>query len=137
MIVRNKPLLAEFRTPGRCEFCGKQCKLREPAHIFSVGAGRLDIRCNLVALGSTSAMACACHSKSHAGQRPTTADLLEIVAKREKCLVSDIVAVKDLLRRMPKRSTPSAIRFAAQGWTGVTADLLEETILKIPKENYE
>lgn len=102
MKVIDKKLLAEFRTPGPCEFCGIYCKVREPAHIYSVGAGRLDIRENLVALGSTRLFLCTCHSDSHAGCRPTRIDLLEIAARREGTTPEEITEKVYRLRRETK-----------------------------------
>jgi hypothetical protein len=79
MKVIDPVLLAEFAKPGRCEFCGRSCPSgRDPAHIFSRGAGRVDIACNLVSLCRH------CHSMSHAGEVPTRRDLMCIAAMREK-----------------------------------------------------
>ena len=83
MKLIDEALLAEFRTPGRCEFCRKWCEVREPAHIFSRGAGRVDIKENLVSLGSTPNFSCECHYKNHFGGVPTREMLLVVAAARE------------------------------------------------------
>lgn len=78
MRVIDKPLLAEFSRPGRCEYCRKPCPDgRDPAHIYSRGAGRVDVRRNLVSLCRE------CHTRSHAGHAPRRWRLLIIAAKRE------------------------------------------------------
>ncbi len=80
----DEGLLDEFRGPGRCEFCRRWCVAREAAHIVTRGFGgwsRMDIRINLVSLGS--AYECGCHYHAHQGGRPTITDLLVIVAARE------------------------------------------------------
>lgn len=104
MRIENPKLLASCRVSGRCAWCGKWCKTREAAHIFSRSAGRLDIPINLAILGSTPNFACECHTRHHAGHEPTQSDLLAIVAQRENCLQSDIVSVVHLLLRVPRGS---------------------------------
>lgn len=102
MIIKDAKLLKEFRTPGPCEWCGVWCAKREPAHIFSVGAGRLDIRENLVALGSTPNFCCPCHTLSHNGKEPTREQLLEIAGKREGKTPEEITEKVWRLRRDTK-----------------------------------
>lgn len=117
MIHESESTLDLFRTPGRCAWCGKSCRLREPAHIFACGMGsgkRLDIRVNLVALGSTLAYECSCHTKHHNGQKPTHADLLEIAARREQTTPEDIVRVVYLLLYLPKQPAARDIREAEE-----------------------
>jgi hypothetical protein len=105
--IVNESLLASMRGPGRCEYCHKSCKVLEAAHVFSKGAGRLDIRINLVSLGSTLGFECQCHSKSHNansgnGVRPNLKDLIQVVSEREKVMPEDIKPVIDFIRRLPK-----------------------------------
>lgn len=105
MKIINDDLLREFRTPGRCECCNRHCKYREGHHLFARGAGggsRLDVRINLLALGRTEMFQCFCHSDSHAGLKPTRADMLEVVAERECTTPEDIELVIYLLKRLPK-----------------------------------
>lgn len=102
MIIIDEKLLDEFRTNGRCEWCGFYCQRREAAHIFARGmggGGRLDIRINLVGLGGPGE--CDCHGSSHRGDAPTQIDLLAIVAQREGRLQDDIEDEIHLLRRSP------------------------------------
>lgn len=78
MIVKNPAILAEFRGPGRCEYCRQLCH-REAHHLFRRGLGggnRLDVRINLAGLCQT------CHWMETAGHISRAA-MLEIVAKRE------------------------------------------------------
>lgn len=111
MIVKDEKTLDLFRGPGKCELCGKVCKVREPHHIFCRGLGggnRLDIACNLLALGSTKRFECECHSRvdTKAGRERC----LQIVAKRERCEPSDVEAAVKFLQRFPKGMPTSEIR---------------------------
>lgn len=102
MKITNKKLRKEFATPGRCENCVRPCRKREGAHIFSVGAGGPDFRCNLVSLGSSPEFACECHTRSHNNGEPGRDRLLEIAAMRERTTVGTIIKVIDLARRLNK-----------------------------------
>ena len=82
--VINKTLLATFRVAGKCEACGKWCNERDPHHVFSKGAGRVDARLNLIALCRL------CHNGFHASGKPSRAELLVIVGKREGKTPEDI-----------------------------------------------
>lgn len=107
MTIDDPRLLSEFRTPGKCEWCGKWCRVREPAHLWAKGMGggaRLDIRINLIALGSTLAFECTCHTDHHAGHRPIREDLLAVVANREKTRQDTIEEAIWSLRRLPNRA---------------------------------
>lgn len=87
MKVIHESLLARFRLPGRCEYCGKPCQDgRDPAHIFSRGAGRIDIAENLVSLCRW------CHNSNHLGNSPTKGNLLTIAARREGTTPEEIEA---------------------------------------------
>ena len=103
MKIVDEKTLDEFRTPGPCEMCGKSCKVREPHHVSAKGMGggnRLDIRCNLVALGSTPNFECECHSRvDNAAGRERC---IEIIAKREGCEPSEVEAVVNWFRSLPK-----------------------------------
>lgn len=103
MKVVNKALLAEFRTAGACEYCKRPCRAREPHHLFTRGAGQLDIRINLIALGS--AFQCTCHRERHDGNI-LHCDMLAVVAARENVLQDHITDVIHLLRRLPKKPRP-------------------------------
>lgn len=81
--AEEENILLPYREPGNCEFCGKWCRRREPAHIISRGAGGPSHPLNLVALGSTLTYQCQCHTSHHNGGRPTRLDLLDVVGRRE------------------------------------------------------
>ena len=86
MKIVDEALLLQGRLAWSCEWCIKwrHC---DSAHVFARGRGdvfRLDIQENLVALCRE------CHTRSHAGGRPTRDDLLLIVAWREKMFVDDL-----------------------------------------------
>ena len=91
MKVINKKLLAEFRQPGLCELCGKPCpEGRDPAHLLSRGAGRVDIRKNLISAERS------CHALMH-NDPSALAKAFEIVAAREGCTVQEII---DMVHRI-------------------------------------
>lgn len=123
MRVVNKKLWAEFRTAGRCEWCLRLCDRREPAHLFSRGSGGPDFRCNLVALGQTRTWQCRCHRLSHAGKSPTQAELLAIAAKREGCLVQDIIDVVCLIRLLPRGLSQARMQVEIAGLGREAAEL--------------
>jgi hypothetical protein len=78
LIIHNEPLLSEFRRKTRCEWCGQNSRTGlDPHHIYTRGAGRLDIRLNLIALCRL------CHAEVHAGIVDKYS-LVAVVAQREK-----------------------------------------------------
>lgn len=94
MRIVCKRLLKEFAAKTRCEFCGRHSSTGlDPAHIWSRGAGRVDVKENLVSLCRE------CHTRSHAGHEPTREQLLAIAAKREGCTPDDITEMVYRLRR--------------------------------------
>lgn len=101
--IVDDALLQTFREKPRCEYCLRPTPNGcDPAHIFSRGAGRLDIPINLVALCRS-----PCHTNNHAANsgnrlRPNRDDLLLVVALREGLRVEDIVDEVHRLRRTPK-----------------------------------
>jgi hypothetical protein len=100
MKIIDENLLQEFREKTVCEWCPWRGPT-DPHHIFSKGAGRLDVSVNLVSLCRL------CHSKVHAANsknnvRPKKADLLELVAKREGTTVEAITDKIHRLRRDTK-----------------------------------
>lgn len=128
MRFQKEATLDLFRTPGNCEWCGKLCRRREPHHLWAKGMGggsRLDLRINLVALGSSRDFGCDCHTQTHAG-RITRADLLAVVARRERCLQDEIEAVVWLLQRTPNGTKPEPL----EGGAGV---LLERVMAEIER----
>jgi hypothetical protein len=77
MNVVDEKVLDRFRGPGKCEWCGHLRKRLDAAHIFTRGAGRLDLPINLVGLCHW------CHVCHHNGATPTRAQLLVVAAIRE------------------------------------------------------
>src|SRR5581483_761225 len=115
--VIDENLLEEFRGPGPCEWCGRLCRLREPHHIFARGLGgsqRLDVRCNLVALGSSVRGGCRCHRAAHAGAIPRL-QLLLVAGHREGLLASDIEAEVWRLRREAPAGPPAEVHSPSSG----------------------
>lgn len=120
MRIPNNKLLKLFRTPGYCELCGFFVRKREPHHLRAKGmgsGGRLDIRCNLLALGGTEKLpdgrvrfTCHCHKLFHAG-KVSFMELVKIAAAREKVSPEAIVEVLDWMRRHVK-PTPAQLEKA-------------------------
>lgn len=105
MRIVDDEALSRFRGPGRCEYCGQMVSNREPHHLQARGIGsgsRLDITENLMALCATFAGGENCHDKAHWGAIPR-AELLEIVARRERKTVQAIQAKVWRLLRKPKK----------------------------------
>ena len=120
MIIHDEPLLSSYRTPGRCELCDAPCRVREPHHLWAkgmAGGGQLDIRINLIALGSR--FGCPCHAEIHAGNVPDLAPLA-VVADREGVTVREIADAVAEFRRLPKDAPvpPHLARFV-----GPTAEI--------------
>ena len=115
MKIESETLLDGFRMATKCEWCGRRISVAEPHHVFTKGmggGGRLDIPCNLVALGG--AFECSCHRSHHDGHAPLTCDLLALVAARLGTLQKDIEAEIHRARRLPKGSIYTC------PWTGFT-----------------
>lgn len=111
VIIRNQSLLRSCRTAGPCALCGKQCKKRESHHIFARGLGggnTLDIKINLLAVGSTRHRECHCHSL--VDTKEGRIRCIRIVAEREKCLPQQIEEAINFIRYLDK----SASRYAIQ-----------------------
>lgn len=121
MTIIDKPLLRSMAMPGRCEWCGRHCKAREAHHLFCRGiggGGRLDIRCNLVALGSSITMACTCHHDHHSIGDPSTDALLAVACQREGLLQGPVRELIDFLRRVPKELLRWQVAKAMDGMSG-------------------
>ena len=95
MRLVDEAALAECRARERCEWCGHKGKT-DAAHIFSKGAGRVDIACNLVSLCR------ACHSLSHAGAEPNMDQLITLASRREGVRYEYVVNEVYRIRRLPK-----------------------------------
>lgn len=101
---RDQATLDLFRGPGFCEMCGRWCRKREPHHVLSRGmggGGTMDVRLNLVAVGSTTDWQCPCHTMIGAGKISMQA-VLDIVGRREKLPPETVRERLDELRRLPK-----------------------------------
>ena len=97
MKIVDEALLDEFRSARKCEFCRERTpRGADPAHIFSRGAGRVDIRENLVALCRN------CHLENHAGKMPGRSALLAIAAMREVTTADAITEKVYWIRRTRK-----------------------------------
>jgi hypothetical protein len=110
--------LAKWRGPGRCEWCGLWCVVREPHHLTARGTGshkRLDIPINLIALGSSASLH-PCHRALEDGNGARFR-VLEIVAARENTTPEDIEAVVWCLLRIPKEGRPHQIEREIAGLT--------------------
>lgn len=103
MRIERESTLDLFRGPRLCGYCGLPVKNCSPHHIHSKGSGRLDIKCNLIALCDAFTGGKNCHHEFHAGHEPTREQLLDKVSKREKTAIADIEDVVFLLRRLPKK----------------------------------
>jgi hypothetical protein len=86
MKIECEATLDLFRGLGMCEWCGKQCRRREPCHLVAKGQGggrRLDVTWNLLAMGSTLDFECPCHTKSHQEGDPSYEQMLSVISRRE------------------------------------------------------
>ena len=93
MILEDSKAREACRAIGRCEWCGSRIGPFHCAHIFSVGAGRVDSAWNMVSLCP------ACHSSQHNGGEPKPMQLGERAAYREKIEWEDIKELVGLVRR--------------------------------------
>jgi len=105
MMVVNRHLTRSFLRRGKCRFCGKGPINLVGHHLFSKGAGQLDLSCNLIALG-LEPWDCPCHTAHHDGNEPTFEQLLAHSAMDHDCLQGDIEALVYLIRdQLPKGTT--------------------------------
>lgn len=106
MRIVNEPLLEEFRALPECEFCGKPAGNAglDACHIFSRGAGRVDIRCNLLGMHRL------CHSKTE--KNPDCKKLLLVIASvREDVMIEDIEPAMMFIRnQLDKHDSSRVIR---------------------------
>lgn len=77
MKIVNEKLLARMRLPGLCESCGRPCPDgRDPHHVMTKGAGRVDAECNLVSICRL------CHVGFHTSGKPSYDELIAIAGRR-------------------------------------------------------
>lgn len=101
MLIIDPELVYQFRKQTVCEWCGRRVKSGlAPHHVFTRGAGQLDVSFNLIALCPPTGN--NCHQLFHDGHIMRE-DLLAKVAAREGVLQDDIVDAVHFLRRLPKR----------------------------------
>jgi hypothetical protein len=79
-------------------------------------ASRMDVRINLISLGSGESYQCECHRLIHDGKEITRSDVLAVVAGRENCLQGEIEQCIWLIKRLPKDATDERIWSELSGW---------------------
>lgn len=107
MTITDESMLDNFRGPGRCDLCWKECLATEPHHVKAKGIGggsRLDISINLLRVGSTLRWCCPCHNAIHNGHVPKD-DVINAVAKREGTSADAIRMAIYVILSLPKRCT--------------------------------
>jgi hypothetical protein len=118
--VVDLPLIGELGRAKACGWCGEA--LRHPAHVHHIhgkGAGRVDVRGNLIPLGGP--WDCNCHGMIHDGNGPTRAQLLAATAARDGSTADAIEAEVYRLRRTPKgEPKPRKAKAAPKRRTGPT-----------------
>lgn len=133
--IVSEATLDLFRTAGNCSWCGRYCQKREPHHLWPRGHGggfRLDVRINLIALGSGSLFYCSCHGMVHSGEIARH-DLLVLVANREDTRQQDIEAVIPWLQRLPKDATHGQIEAGLAELTGPELALARRVLIEAKK----
>lgn len=133
MNVPNPDYLKSLRIPGLCEHCRRPCRMRCGAHIFSVGAGRVDHPINIVQVGMDAVHDCDCHHRSHSGRSPSREDFLRIASKREGVSVNHITETVSAVRACPR--LPTLAKSSHWLTTNFDADVAASAI-EIIKTNY-
>lgn len=126
MRITNPDLLKKFLTPGLCEHCRRPGQVRDPAHIFSRGAGHLDVSINLVSLCRD------CHTSNHQqtdGKKLSQDDLVVIAAKRDGVQPSDLVAVIWFIRRLVQGSSKETVEFCIEAELSISQTILARKTL--------
>lgn len=137
MRIENKRLLREFAKATRCDFCGRHTQGCDPAHLWSRGAGRLDIRCNLMSLcrglvidksGRISSWV-SCHQDYDGGLIPKET----MIGKKATIIgysAADIEHVVLVLKRLPKDprrdQVKEELRFMSKGGRALMVEELKE-----------
>jgi hypothetical protein len=106
MKIINKDLIRAFREPGNCEFCGRYCKAREAHHWQPKGMGngcQLDVRFNLICVGSTPLWQCTCHTQMESGEIYRR-DVLAKIAALNGLLQDQVERAIFILVRLPKNT---------------------------------
>lgn len=93
----DEDVLDQFRTLGRCEWCRKGCRKRVASHIYTRGAGRVDIPENLMG------MCVSCELSHHSPNgKPSVKDMETVVALRMGIDPASIKDAVDAARLLPK-----------------------------------
>jgi len=123
VIVKDDAAMDVARRRPCCEWCGHRCPNgTHPHHLFTRGAGRIDAPWNLVSL-------CAFHHRSHHdGNEPLKADLLAIVAQREKMLQEDVELAVWCVRRLPRDARPEQVERELRGLKPLAAKLVRQAL---------
>ena len=100
MRVFDEELLATYRTPGECDFCGRTVKMRCAHHVFARVSGRLDLPFNLLAVGMEP-WDCHCHRQIEDGVIGLEV-VLDCVARRDGVTPEWIRDEVFRLRRLPQ-----------------------------------
>lgn len=119
MMLIDERLLRMIRAEKRCACCGKPGMV-QAAHIMSKGAGRVDIRGNILP------MRLECHRQEHDGNKSKD-ELLVISGRREGVDPEIIRDTVNLFRRIPKHwdalagieafcEDPGVIQYARRCW---------------------
>ncbi len=95
MKIIDESVLDRFRGPGICEWCERKASSRDPHHVHTKGAGRIDHPWNLVSLCRE------CHNNAHLGYI-TRYDFLAVVSTRERETQDAIEREIFRLRRLPQ-----------------------------------
>ena len=114
MKIIRPSLLKEFAAAGRCELCGEPCLVREAHHHIRKGIGnssQMDVRINLLSVGSTLQWACQCHMRLHDGKIPNNV-VLEKIAARERQKPDDVEDVLWWISRLDGKSSQARISAA-------------------------
>ena len=100
-----------YRKGGLCEYCHKPCRAREPNHLIGRGFGggfRLDVHCNLIALGQTVTWQCRCHMLfHHCGI--SQGEMAAVIAVRERVTSHDLMRVLWWIEALDKHSSRGRI----------------------------
>ena len=110
MRIEDPQALRQVAETCRCECCNKHCPTgAAPHHLFSRGAGRLDIRLILQPL------CLECHADFHNG-KISRAFLLGKRAKKERTTAEAITQVVHWLRALPKDANERQVRTSMHVW---------------------
>ena len=126
MKLLNDALLASYRGPGQCEWCGKWNRLNCGHHVWARGSGRLDIPVNLLRVGMDYFMDCPCHRKIEDRVIPMW-KVVRFVAQRERVTPDQLEAEILYLRNLAKPNGDAAYNRVLDEHTQRMAAMRRET----------